>query len=152
MAGGMTERKGVHGRAKNPRRAVFQARLSELARVKGFLEQFCAEEGLSRDRSLRLNVVLEELFVNTVKHGYRGDGDAPVWVSLAAEPAGLSVTYEDTAPPFNPYAWLSAGSPDSTGALLKVGGLGVLLTRELAATRDYAYVFGRNRIRLSLAR
>ena len=64
----------------------------------------------------------------------------------------MSVTYEDTAPPFNPFAWLSSGSPDSTALHRKVGGLGVLLTRELAATRDYAYVFGRNRIRLSLAR
>lgn len=31
------------------------------------------------------------------------------------------------------------------------GGLGVLLTKELAASRDYAYLFGRNRIRLTLA-
>jgi hypothetical protein len=34
----------------------------------------------------------------------------------------------------------------------KVGGLGVLLTKELAASRDYAYLFGRNRIRLILGR
>jgi hypothetical protein len=33
----------------------------------------------------------------------------------------------------------------------KIGGLGVLLTKELAASRDYAYLFGRNRIRLTLA-
>jgi hypothetical protein len=34
----------------------------------------------------------------------------------------------------------------------KVGGLGVLLARELAATREYAYLFGRNRLRLALLR
>ena len=28
----------------------------------------------------------------------------------------------------------------------------VLLTRELASTRDYAYLYGRNRIRLTLKR
>jgi hypothetical protein len=33
-----------------------------------------------------------------------------------------------------------------------VGGLGVLLARELAATREYAYLFGRNRLRLALLR
>lgn len=137
---------------KNARRGTFPARLAELRQIKSFLEAFCADEGLAKDRCLRLNVVLEELFVNTVKHGYRGDCDAPVWVSLAADPAALRITYEDTGPPFNPYAWLSGGSPDATGALLKLGGLGVLLTRELAATRDYTYLFGRNRIRLALAR
>lgn len=133
---------------KIPRREAFSAQRSELGRVKRFLEQFCAEEGVSRERCLRLNVVLEELFVNTIKHGKRGDGDAPVWVSLGAEGESLSVVYEDAAPPFNPYAWLAKGSPDAGG--LRPGGLGVLLTRELSATRDYAYIFGRNRIRLSL--
>jgi serine/threonine-protein kinase RsbW len=140
----------MHGSVKIPRREAFSAQRSELGRVKGFLEQFCAEEGVSRDRCLRLNVVLEELFVNTIKHGKRGDGDAPVWVSLGAEGEKLSVVYEDAAPPFNPYAWLATGSPDATGAHFKPGGLGVLLTRELSATRDYAYIFGRNRIRLRL--
>jgi anti-sigma regulatory factor (Ser/Thr protein kinase) len=100
---------------------------------------------VSREACLRLNVVLEELFVNTVKHGRRGDGAAPVWVSLGAEGGGrLRVVYEDAGPPFNPYAWLATGSLEH----LKPGGLGVLLTRELSATRDYAYIFGRNRIRL----
>lgn len=136
----------MHGSVKIPRREAFCAQRGELARVKSFLEQFCAEEGVSRERCLRLNVVLEELFVNTIKHGKRGDGEAPVWVSLGAEGERLSVVYEDGAPPFNPYAWLAAGSPDAS----KPGGLGVLLTRDLSATRDYAYVFGRNRIRLRL--
>jgi anti-sigma regulatory factor (Ser/Thr protein kinase) len=123
---------------------MFRAERGELAALKSFLEQFCTAEGVPRETCLRLNVVLEELFVNTVKHGRRGDGAAPVWVSLATEEGRLRVVYEDAAPPFNPYAWLAAGSRDK----LKPGGLGVLLTRELSATRDYAYLFGRNRIRL----
>ena len=142
----------MSGAVKNARRGMFPARAAELGDLKSFLEGFCVEAGVAKDRRLRLNVVLEELFLNTVKHGYRGDSVAPVWVSLAAEAEAMQVTYEDTAPPFNPYAWLSSGSPDATSALLKVGGLGVLLTRELAATRDYTYLFGRNRIRLTLAR
>jgi anti-sigma regulatory factor (Ser/Thr protein kinase) len=42
--------------------------------------------------------------------------------------------------------------PDTTVEMRKIGGLGLLLTKELAATRDYSYVFGRNRIRLTLKR
>src|SRR5712664_2829277 len=130
--------------------AMFPARLAELRRLGGFLEGFCAACGIEREHCLRLNLVLEELFVNTVRHGHRGDCDAAVWVSVAAEPAAVRVTYEDTAPPFNPYARLPAKLLDDTHEMHKIGGLGVLLTRELAATLDYAYVFGRNRIRLKL--
>ena len=139
-------------RVTNTLSAMFHARLAELRRLGGFLEGFCAARGIERGHCLRLNLVLEELFVNTVRHGHRGDCDAPVWVSVASEPAAVRVTYEDTAPPFNPYARLPAKSPDTTLEMNKIGGLGVLLTRELAATRDYAYLVGRNRIRLTLKR
>lgn len=131
---------------------MFYARLTELRGVSAFLEGYCKSAGLAREHCLRINVILEELFINTVRHGHRGDCDAPVWMTLEADERSLQVTYEDTAPPFNPYARLPLGRPDTTAEMRKIGGLGVLLTKELAATRDYAYVFGRNRIRLALDR
>ena len=130
---------------------TFPARAGELGRIGTFLNDFCTRQGVAREHCLRLNLVVEELFTNTVRHGHRGDSDAPVWVSVNAGPAAVYVVYEDTAPPFNPYA-LFASAPDTTLSLRKIGGLGVLLTRELASTRDYAYLFGRNRIRLTLKR
>lgn len=129
----------------------FLSRLDELRPVQTFLEGFCADFGLPRQECLRLNLVLEELFTNTVKHGHRGDCDAPVWIGLTRTNGGVQVVYEDKAPPFNPYARLSEPVVDTTVSMRKIGGLGVLLTKELAATRDYAYLFGRNRIRLTLA-
>jgi len=131
------------------RTAMFLARLDRLRALREFLESFGAGAGLGHDQCLRLNLVLEELFTNTVRHGYGGDCDEPVWVSLAREPGCVSLVYEDTAPPFNPYRKLPAVAPDSSEEIRKLGGLGVLLTRKLAATRDYAYVYGRNRIRLT---
>lgn len=122
---------------------MFLARRDDLRRIGSFVEQFCTQASVPRDRCLRLNVVLEELFVNTVTHGHRADTDAPVWITLEPKAPGVQVTYEDTAPAFNPLAYrVEMG---------KIGGLGVLLARELAAQREYAYVFGRNRVRLSLA-
>ena len=61
-----------------------------------------------------------------------------------ALPAQVELTYEDTAGAFNPLAYTARPG--------KIGGLGVLLTRELTAAREYAYLFGRNRIRLALGR
>ena len=131
----------------NARSAMFPARLAQLRPLTAFLEGFCTAQAIERDRCLRLNLVLEELFVNSIQHGYRGDCDAPVWITLDARPQAVHLTYEDTAPPFNPFARLPAQETQP-----KVGGLGVLLTRELAEGRDYAYLFGRNRVRLSLVR
>ena len=130
---------------KNTRSAMFPARLGELRHLTAFLEAFCGAQAIERTQCLRLNLVLEELFVNSIQHGYRGDCDAPIWVTLDARPHAVQITFEDTAPPFNPFAHLP--NPQQ-----KIGGLGVLLTRELATGRDYAYLFGRNRVRLSLAR
>jgi len=138
-------------RVNNPCVAQFLARLDQLRPMQAYVEGFCADAGMSRAGCLRLNLVLEELFTNTVKHGHRGDCDAPVWMALSRSGDSVQVVYEDKAPPFNPYAHVRDDSPDITLQLRKVGGLGVLLTKELAASRDYAYLFGRNRIRLTLA-
>ena len=129
---------------------MFLARLDRLRALREFLESFCADAALGRDPCLRLNLVLEELFTNTVRHGHRGNSDAPVWVTLSAGAEALNLTYEDTAPPFNPYGRPPDAPPDTTVKMRKIGGLGVLLTRRLAASREYAYLYGRNRIRLAL--
>src|ERR1041384_1611982 len=55
------------------RTAMFLARIDRLRALREFLERFCADAGLGGDQCLRLNLVLEELFTNTVRHGHRGD-------------------------------------------------------------------------------
>ena len=134
------------------RTAMFAARMDRLSGLRRFLESFCGEAGVTQDHCLRLNLVLEELFTNTVRHGHRGDTDAPIWVSISlADAATLNVTYEDAAPPFNPYGAPPGAPPDTTVKMRKIGGLGVILTRKLAASREYAYLYGRNRIRLAMS-
>jgi anti-sigma regulatory factor (Ser/Thr protein kinase) len=98
---------------------------------------------------LRLSLIVEELFVNTIKHGHRGDSDFLVWISLDAGEAGVTVTYLDQGPPFNPLA-MSKAQLDIPLDERKIGGLGVYLTTELTVAADYAYVYGRNRLRLVL--
>ena len=129
---------------------MFPAALGALRTIRAFAEGFCARAGVGRDACLRLDLVLEELFTNTIRHGYRGGSDTPVWISLARADGALRIVYEDSAPPFNPYAWLAAAVSEGPQPLRRPGGLGILLTRELAASREYAYIFGRNSIRLGM--
>jgi anti-sigma regulatory factor (Ser/Thr protein kinase) len=129
---------------------MFPPEMGALKAIRGFAERFCAGAGIARDACLRLNLVLEELFTNTIRHGYRDGSEAPVWISLVRAGDSLRIVYEDGAPPFNPYAWLAAATSAGPQPLRRPGGLGILLTRELAASREYAYVFGRNSIRLGM--
>ena len=126
---------------------MFAARLSELNALRAFIDEFCGQSALARQSCLRLHLVLEELFTNTVRHGHRGDSDAPVWVSLSARDARVAVSYEDNAPPFNPYV---RSSPDTTVQIRTPGGRGLVLLQRLSLAPDYAYLFGRNCIRLAL--
>jgi len=95
--------------------------------------------------------VLEELFLNTVKHGHRGGSDAPVWIRLTANDGQVSLTYEDRAPPFNPFARATREMLEALAETRREGGLGVLLAHGLTASAEYAYLYGRNRIQLTLA-
>ena len=64
------------------RSTMFPAKLEALHGLRHFLESFCAQAAIERDACLRLNLVLEELFTNTVRHGHRGDSEAPATAAI----------------------------------------------------------------------
>ena len=130
---------------------MFQSRPESWRKARAFIEAFCKGAGLPKDSTLRANLVIEELFLNTVKHGHRGGSDAPVWISLAATDGGaVSLTYEDRAPPFNPFPSDREGIVKTIEQNRTEGGLGVILMHDLAESAQYAYLFGRNRIQLTI--
>ena len=133
------------------RENAFPARLNAMREVRGFIESFCGDADISHEPGLRLNLVIEELFTNTIKHGHRGDCDCLVWIALEAQGEHVTLTYLDQAPPFNPFGMMGAHLEGGVEQR-KFGGLGVLLATELAVTSEYARLFGRNRLRMALAR
>ena len=133
------------------RMGMFQSRLEEWKKARAFIESFCRGTGLPKDSGLKANLVIEELFLNTVKHGHKGGSEAPVWITLEASEGEVSLTYEDRAPPFNPFARATREMLEALAETRREGGLGVILAHGLTSSADYAYVFGRNRIRLTIA-
>jgi len=129
---------------------MFASRLEALKGARAFLESFCEEAGVARQPCLKLNLVVEELFLNTVKHGNRGGSDAPVWITLSAQDGAIRLSYEDRAPPFNPFGAATHEMLEALAQTRREGGLGVLLAHGLTTDGEYAYLFGRNRIRLTL--
>ena len=121
---------------------VFSARLSALPQIQQFIADVCARCGLSRESHLRLSLLVEELFTNTVRHGHGRDTDEPVVLVLEAAPGRMTAIYEDTAPPHDPFA-----TPPSPSVEEKVGGVGLRLIAGMS-TPEYRYAEGKNRISL----
>jgi len=90
--------------AVTTRMGMFPSRAEAWKQARAFIDDFCRGAAVPREACLRASLVIEELFLNTVKHGQGGGSDAPVWITLAARGGRVDLTYEDHAPPFNPFA------------------------------------------------
>jgi len=91
---------------------------------------FCAQENINSDVTCRLLVVLEELFINTIQHGYR-NAEGMARIELKQTPGYISIVYEDAAPAFDPFkkALADPGVSVNNG---KVGGMGLVLIHKMA--------------------
>ena len=130
----------------------FAAQLARLPDTAAFVETFCQRHGVGHADALRLTLVVEELFTNSVVHGYRGDSDAPIRLVLAKDNDAVALLYEDCAPPYDPLSRSpeAATDPDATLGSRAIGGLGTLLVTQLAASARYARENGCNRLWLRL--
>jgi anti-sigma regulatory factor (Ser/Thr protein kinase) len=129
---------------------TFPAQLRAFEQVKALIDEFGEATGLGREDRHKLTLIVEELFTNTVTHGHRGDSNAPVQISLEDTAAGVQLTYEDSAPQYDPLAASRRTDIESTINERRIGGLGVLLTIGLTNGADYRFVEGHNRISFTL--
>lgn len=129
---------------------MFTARMKDLAAVRSFVDRFCHETGIEHGAGLRLHLVAEELFTNTVKHGHKGGSDAPIVITLRSLADGIEFRYEDQSPPFNPIAWAEKARPAEQVEGGKEGGLGAVLAKGMAVSGEYYYMFGHNQVRFRL--
>jgi serine/threonine-protein kinase RsbW len=131
----------------------FEARMDHLALAVAFIEGFCKLHDIPPPDALRLTLIVEELFTNTVVHGHGGDHDSPVHIELDFESPHLALRYQDCAPPFDPLRYLRE-LPAESGTPVeerRVGGLGLPIVAQMAERFDYAQVDGMNSLYLVLS-
>jgi serine/threonine-protein kinase RsbW len=135
-------------------RCDLKASMSCLPLATAFVEDFCRAHGIARNDALRLTLIIEELFTNTVEHGLGGEVDVHVRLALAAGPAQVAIVYEDEARPFDPLAHLARaqGEADAAIAGRGAGGFGLILVAGMAERLSYARDGAWNRIRVVLSR
>lgn len=126
----------------------FPARFAAVAETAAFALSFCERHGIGRPAAMRLRLVIEELFTNSIQHGYRGECDTPVRIGLAMIDGYLTVEYEDSAPAFDLLARMSTLPPDLVAPLSAppTDGLGVYLVGKFVYGARYEYEDGHNRL------
>jgi anti-sigma regulatory factor (Ser/Thr protein kinase) len=123
--------------------SVFAARLSELSQMVHLVRARCVQLGAAPELIVRIELALEELFANTVHHGYRSEDGGHIWIRIEQNADGIRVIYEDSAPAYNPLA-MAADALDGTHGsddpeTRPVGGLGRMLVARLSTENSYAY-------------
>lgn len=108
-------------------------------------------EGVSRALTWPVEVSLDEVLANVVRHGLRGRGEARVELELRLEPGDpprCELRLSDDGPEFDP---LAAAAPDTALGLDErpIGGLGIELVKRLMDEVQYERKDGRNRLRLA---
>lgn len=124
---------------------------SEIRTLSKWVDHFADEAGMSSERRVNFQVALEELATNVIRHAYRESGADLFSVTLTREDEEVVAVVTDEGPAFNPLE----RPPVETRAPFEdrpIGGLGILLVRELIDSIDYRREGRRNVLTLRCPR
>jgi sigma-B regulation protein RsbU (phosphoserine phosphatase) len=111
-------------------------------------DQSLDEAGVSEAVRSDVQLVLEEMMVNIVQHGYPDAQEGTIGLDLRATDEGIVVELHSDGLPFDP---TRAPPVELTGDLAdrdEVGGLGIHLVRAMVSEMDYAHDASGNHLRL----
>lgn len=109
-----------------------------LSQIESFTQQFCQSHALSPKMHAELSLIIEELFVNVVTHGFvEGQERGPVVIEygLDRERELLHILITDNGKEFDPTQNFKSKITNEVD--LAVGGLGILLVRQKTERMSY---------------
>ena len=121
---------------------VLPADIQEIPRMNEDLAGYLSSEGVPENEILDIQLAVEEAVTNTIKHGY-GEKPGSIWISCRVLESTIEIVIQDEAIPFDP---LTLPPPDIMASAedRPIGGLGVMLIRNLMKDVFYRYENGRN--------
>jgi serine/threonine-protein kinase RsbW len=123
---------------------------SEVPRLADAVEAFGKAHGLVEDDIHSVQLLLDEVVINVIKHGYKDEPGRPIDVTLHVEGKTLTLRVEDEARPFDP---TTAPAPNLDLPIEErpIGGLGVHIVKSLTESMEYQRVGGRNVLTMTKA-
>jgi serine/threonine-protein kinase RsbW len=122
---------------------------AQVGEAQGAVRDWLAAQGVAQAVVARAELLVEEVALNILRHGFVSDAAASLTVSL--DDGRCVLEFEDRGLPFDPIA---ATLPPRAASLAEApaGGRGLRLVRALAAEAHYARsADGRNLLRLVVA-
>jgi anti-sigma regulatory factor (Ser/Thr protein kinase) len=125
--------------------------LHELESLMHASTNFLEDQGISHQAVYRINLALEEMITNIIRHGYDDYDEHKIVVSIEVRENELAARIEDDGHAFNP---LESEKTGAVGSLddPKVGGVGIHLIRKLIDQVTYKRENEKNILELTMRR
>jgi anti-sigma regulatory factor (Ser/Thr protein kinase) len=116
---------------------TLESRLSEIARVPPWIEKLASVHAIPDRTRYAMDLCLEEVLSNIIRHGYAGESDHAIMIRYVARRDGFfTLIVEDEAPPFNPLIGRDLPLPSSLDDV-SGGGRGIHLLKQFADAVEY---------------
>ena len=127
---------------------------NELHELQGLMlasTNFLEDRGVGETTVYRVNLALEELITNIIKHGYKDYDQHEINVTLEVGEQEIKTVIEDDGKPFDPLAWTKKETPASL-EMRPVGGLGISLIKDLLDNLSYRREGSKNIVEIKARR
>lgn len=141
----------MNDRSESLAQLTLRSRLSEMAQLPPWIEGLTSRHGIPSNVQFGIELCLEEVVSNVIRHGYAGAEDRSVVVRFVMpRDSYFAFVVEDEAPQFNPLDApdLKAIDPEDDA---RIGGQGIRLLREFANTVEYERTPTGNRLRIGFS-
>jgi serine/threonine-protein kinase RsbW len=119
----------------------FPGTIEAAAEAEAWLASESGALGLAGETTFAINLCVEELFLNAVKHGHANKATISIW----REPAGARLEFVDDGQAFDPTAAPAKRLP-GPGTDFEVGGFGAGLVQKFSRRMTYRRADGANRL------
>jgi len=108
----------------------------ELDTIAAFVEEIDELWNIGAKAASEINLMLEELFVNSVSYAYAENETGAIEIKFSRSPGLLTIQYSDDGAPFDP---LTIKDADTSADIMhrQIGGLGMHLIKKLSDSVEY---------------
>jgi len=132
-------------------RLSLRGRLSEIAQVPTWIEHLALGYSIPGDVQSVINLCLEEVLSNVIRHGYGNDEGGAVVVNFTVpRDCFFLFVVEDDAPHFNPLD-ASELPPLNSNDEARIGGQGIRFLRRFASILEYEATPNGNRLSMGFS-
>lgn len=108
------------------------------------VEVLISEYDVSFEFNFQIEVIIEEIFINIVKHAYKNEeGIIKINYEVLDDPLRFHIIFVDDGDMFNPLEYDAPNLSDDIDDR-KVGSLGIYIVKEYADEMNYEYIDNQN--------